>query len=71
MGIHSTAGSWIVEYIVFVLFSVSEGFDEEKEGVLMQDRYFLLHVQVFWFTNSRHMRDRAVFPRLRQFWEGL
>jgi chloride channel 3/4/5 len=61
LGIKSAGGGWIVEYIFFVLFSVSGSliYDQEDTGLIFC-RSLSLHVQVFWCASTRPTRSIAV-----------
>lgn len=67
MGIGSVGGKWIVEYIFFILFSVSltnHGCERNKRLILI--RFSLPYVQVCLCASSRHMLSIAVFRRSKQ-----
>ena len=69
MGIGSVGGKWIVEYIFFILFSVSRifgGIGTSKE--LTMSRFYSLHALACLFVSSRRMLSTAVFRRSRLCW---
>lgn len=77
--ITSTAGSYIIEYLFFLIFSVSlcslPNFCwEKKRGggtILMRNgRSFLLFAPAFWSRSLRCMQSTAVYPRSRLCWGG-
>jgi H+/Cl- antiporter ClcA len=69
MGIGSVGGKWIVEYIFFVLFSVSDVVRENVRGrELIMSRCFSQLVRVCSLRSSRRMLSIAVFRRLRRCW---
>jgi chloride channel 3/4/5 len=65
MHVSSKAGSWIIEYIVFIMFSVST----LKIAADFADipRFYLLHVQQSWSESILSMRNTAVFQRSKLF----
>lgn len=68
----SAAGSYIVEWIFFLMFSVglpSPNSSSEHHS-LTRIRSFLLCVPVFWSRSLRYMQSTAVYPRSRLYWEG-
>jgi chloride channel 3/4/5 len=67
LGIRSMGGGWIVEYIFFVVFSVS-CFPQLMMIRIDSARYCLLHVPAFSSGNSRRMRNTVVSLRSRQSW---
>ena len=71
MGIASVGGKWVVEYVFFVLFSVSAGKCGCEERALMVNRCYSRHARVCSSENSRRMRSIAVSQRLRLCWVGL
>jgi chloride channel 3/4/5 len=71
MGIGSVGGKWIVEYILFILFSVSAAKCDCDELVLMVARCSLQRVRVCLSESSRRMLSIAVSRRSRLCWVGL
>lgn len=68
LGIGPVGGRWVVEYIFFVLFSVSETSYEHTQHELTMCRYCSPHAQVFLSVSFLHTQSIAVYPRSRQCW---
>lgn len=67
MGIGNVGGKWIVEYIFFVLFSVSGTGERATRGrQLMINRFSSQRALVSSCASSRHMLSTVVFQRSRQ-----
>lgn len=68
-GISSTEGTFMIEYILYILFSVTN-----SPSVLWLSltviRSFLLCVLAFWYEISLSMPDTVEFPRSKRFWEA-
>lgn len=66
----SAAGSYIVEWIFFLLFSVGLRSPDVScdHQVLTITRSFLPCVLAFWSRSLRYMQSTVVYPRSRLFW---
>jgi chloride channel 3/4/5 len=71
MGIGSVGGRWIVEYILFILFSVGSDSTGCGEVVLIMDRSSLQRVRVCLSETSRRMLSIAVSQKSRLYWVDL
>ena len=70
MGVHSRGGSYIIEYFIFVVFSVSMS-HSSSDHPLMITRYFLRPAQVSLLDHLLFTRSIVGYPRSRRFWVGL
>lgn len=74
--ISSSGGKWAIEYVFFIIFSVWSLFAHPRtpssyEYSLMRSRWSLLFAPSSWYRSIRFMRDTAVYPRSRLYWEVL
>jgi hypothetical protein len=71
LGIVSSGGGYVVEYIFFILYSVCVLY--LPPGFLLTDnlRYFLLLVQAFWSERMPPMRSIVESPKSKLFSAGL
>lgn len=67
LGVTSRGGSWIIEYIFFVVFSVSSLFFRHFLTYTNAHRFCLRHVLVSWFANFQRTQSIAVSLRSRLF----
>lgn len=63
--VNSAAGSYIVEWVFFLMLSVGVPWPTSTNGLflLTHIRSFLLYVPAFWFRSFRYMQSTAVYPR--------
>jgi chloride channel 3/4/5 len=71
LGIGPFGGRWVVEYIFFVLFSVSLVLHRHVQTGLTENRYSSPHAQAFWSANFLLTQSIVVYLKLRQSWEVL
>ena len=62
LGVSNAAGTWIVEFIAFVILSVS-GFENATDCPLTCSRLYSLFALAFLYKITRYMRSIAVYPR--------
>jgi len=72
LGIESAGGGYIVEYIFFIMFSVSSGYSvEDGTVVLIERRYFSPLLRLYLCGIMLRIHDKAVFLRSKLCWEVL
>jgi len=72
LGIESAGGGYIVEYIFFIMFSVSlRYFAGIAIVILIERRYFSPLVRLYSYGSMLHFHDKAAFPRSKLCWGVL
>ena len=66
LGMRSAASGWFVEYIVFMLLSVSKSLGPCGRPRLTFDRYYALQAPAFWSASFRPTQNPVVSLRSRQ-----
>lgn len=69
VGVKSAGGGWIVNFVFYVMFSVSRSWTNfEIAMLIILQRSFLQVWPPFWSQSLVHMPNRVVYPRSRLFW---